>query len=99
MDPVTLAVGGGLVLLGYLGGLLSRRKRTPEPPLTADCGCGHSLALHDPEAGTCHAQLERMTAHNKYAGTSYEQSQCPCRQYVGPRPIEEFLAPRYLPPA
>ncbi|GAA2777309.1 hypothetical protein [Crossiella cryophila] len=100
MDPVTLAVGGGLLLLGYLGGLLSRRKRAPEPPLTADCGCGHSLAMHDPTAGTCHAELPRPKSYNdagEYVGTTY--AQCPCRQYVGPRPIEEFLAPKYLPPA
>ncbi|WHT23045.1 hypothetical protein N8J89_18830 [Crossiella sp. CA-258035] len=99
MDPISLVVGGGLLLFGYVAGLLTRRKREPKP-LTADCGCGHSLAMHDPENGNCHAEVQRKDSYGKdgtYVGTTY--AQCPCRQYVGPRPIEEFLAPKYLPPA
>lgn len=99
MDPITLAVGGGLLAVGYLAGLLSRRRRAPEPP-GAVCGCTHSMALHDAEMGKCHGEVERPKVYNKqgdYIGRQYVP--CSCRQYVGPRPVEEILNQRFLPPA
>ncbi|MCO1574616.1 hypothetical protein M8C13_02440 [Crossiella sp. SN42] len=99
MDPITLAVGGGLLIIGYLTGRLTRRKRPPEP-VTAVCGCGHSLALHDVADGACHGENARPKSYNKkgdYVGTVY--TRCPCRRYVGPQPLEDIITTRYLPPA
>ncbi|MBP2471668.1 NAD(P)H-hydrate repair Nnr-like enzyme with NAD(P)H-hydrate dehydratase domain [Crossiella equi] len=98
MDPISLAVGGGLLLVGYVAGLLSRR-RVRDKPVEAVCGCTHTMAMHDRETGACHEQIARPRSYSekgKYLGTVY--AQCTCRQYVGPRPIEEVFAPKLLPP-
>lgn len=101
MDPITLAVGGGLLIVGYLAGRLTGRRRRAEPkPVAALCDCGHSLAMHDPADNACHGQIPRADSYGErgeYLGTQYHR--CTCRRYVGPQPLEEFIAPRYLPPA
>lgn len=93
-DPFSLAAGAGILAVGFFTGRLTRRK-APAMPKTATCECGCSLALHDPQDGTCHGEIKR--------GSSFEGDvhyvPCTCRRYVGPKPIEDLFAPQYLPPA
>jgi hypothetical protein len=104
VDPLSLVVGGVLLAAGYLGGRLGgwraarARARTPQVPLPM-CTCGHPLSQHDPKEHTCHAEVAR-DAFN-WAGHRSGQTwvACRCRQYVGPRPIDEVFAPRLLPPS
>ena len=97
MDPVSLVVGGLLIAVGFVAGRLGRRRQPPAIP-QAVCACGHPLSQHDPEERTCHAEVAR-DAFN-WAGHRSGQTwvDCRCRQYVGPRPIDEVFAPRLLPP-
>ncbi len=101
MEPLSLAVGAVLLAVGYVSGRLGARRtaraRTPQHPV-AMCACGHPLSQHDPKEQTCHAEVAR-DAYNwmgRWAGHTWVD--CRCRQYVGPRPIDEVFAPRLLPP-
>lgn len=98
MEPITLLVGAGLLAAGYAAGALPRRRRrTPDEPTEARCGCGHGLDQHDPSTNECHAQTARCVFDNgRWKGDEFVT--CTCRQYTGPRPLEELFAPRYLPP-
>ncbi|RDI67966.1 hypothetical protein [Nocardia pseudobrasiliensis] len=94
-DPISLAVGGGLVGAGWVIGRLGRRparQALPElqPPI---CGCGHDLALHDRADGRCHAEINR-----KGPVGLREWVRCNCRRYTGPTPLEDLLTPPTLPP-
>lgn len=98
-DPITLAVGGGLVLVGWVGGRIGRRPAltnsdAPEPT----CGCEHSLALHNPYTSECHGQIRRPHYEPNGAPCGKEWVDCDCRRYVGPEPVEQFYASRQLPP-
>jgi hypothetical protein len=97
MDPLSLAVGALLVIVGFAAGRLSRRRPGPALP-QAVCACGHPLSQHDPESATCHAEVARdaYTKRGRWAGHTWVA--CSCRQYIGPRPIDEVFAPRLLPP-
>ena len=100
MEPVSLVVGAVLVAVGFVAGRIGRR-RPPAPPANPQpvCGCGHPLSQHDTGTNTCYAELRRDTydKRGRWAGNSWVP--CTCRQYVGPRPIDEVFAPRVLPPA
>lgn len=93
-------IEGALILLGgiVLGRLLPGRNKTPKPPKPI-CGCDHHNALHDPKTGECHG-TDREVAHYDTYGVarSWKQVPCKCRQYVGPKPIEEFFSTPMLPP-
>ncbi|MFI5776706.1 hypothetical protein [Nocardia sp. NPDC051570] len=94
-DPISLAVGAGLVGIGWASGRFGRRttRRSQvelQPPL---CGCGHDLALHDRAEGVCHAEIVR-----KDRVGLREWVRCNCRRYTGPTPLEDLLAPPALPP-
>ncbi|MEU4314561.1 hypothetical protein [Nocardia sp. NPDC024068] len=92
LDPLSLAVGAGLVGVGWACGRFGRRvPRTKK--LIARCGCGHDLALHDRETGTCHAESSRRGTHGLR-----EWIGCQCRRYTGPTPLEDVFAPPILPP-
>jgi hypothetical protein len=97
MDPLSLAIGGVLLAVGFVAGRLSRRRRAPAVP-QAVCACGHPLSQHDPESTTCYAEVARdtYTKRGKWAGHTWVA--CKCRQYIGPRPIDEVFSPRLLPP-
>ncbi|MPQ97530.1 hypothetical protein GB931_06260 [Modestobacter sp. I12A-02628] len=100
MEPVSLLVGAALLAVGYLGGRLGRRRPTaPGAPLTPMCGCAHPLSQHDPGSSTCHAEVPRDAYDKRGRWQGHSWVRCPCRQYVGPRPIDEVFAPRVLPPA
>ncbi|WP_158839687.1 hypothetical protein [Saccharothrix deserti] len=96
MDPISLAVGGVIFAAGYVIGFLTKRSRPSAPQLTAICGCGHGLDQHDPETWTCHAEVRRDEFDGVVVRHVYVP--CTCRQYTGPKPIEELFAPKYLPP-
>jgi hypothetical protein len=96
MDPISLAVGGVLFAAGFLVGKITRR-RSKDDGVKAICGCGHGLEKHDPKDGACHGEEQRSRFEDGH-WTGHEYVQCACRQYTGPRPIEELFAPKFLPP-
>jgi hypothetical protein len=102
VEPLSLVVGGALLAIGYVSGRLAarraRRSRVPATPV-AVCGCGHSLSEHDPKADTCHAEVARPAYDRKGRWAGNDWVACRCRQYIGPRPIDEVFAPRLLPPS
>lgn len=98
MEPVSLLVGAALLGLGFLGGRLNRRPPRPAPQMTPVCGCAHPLSQHDTETSTCYAELRRDTFDKRGRFAGHTWVACTCRQYVGPRPIDEVFAPRLLPP-
>ncbi len=100
-DLLWLAAGAVLTHLGVLIGAWRQRRRTPDPAATptALCGCSHPLAMHDPDTNACHATVKVASRWNKYGdAVGWERPQCTCRQYTGPRPIDQVFAPRVLPP-
>lgn len=107
MDPLTLVVGALLALvffaLGRVNGLRQAiaSGRVPKPPEKPICGCGHGLHEHDLKTNECHAQFKKQMGQFYKQGKlwdKWEWTQCGCRQYTGPRPVEEFFAPPMLPP-
>lgn len=98
MDPISIAVGGILMLLGIALGRLGRRQVKAIPPPRPICSCAHGLAFHDQKTGACHGTMEIQLYNtvNDYAGK--EIRDCTCRQYDGPKPIEQFFAQQMLPP-
>ena len=104
MDPVSLVVGAGLLIAGFLSGRFSRRRGaggTNGPKqLSAICGCKHGLEQHDPETKACHGRTLQRNVYSKegkWLGTQWID--CTCRRYVGPVPAEEILGTPYIPPA
>ncbi|NNH73984.1 hypothetical protein HLB23_29725 [Nocardia uniformis] len=98
-DPLSLAVGAGLLGIGWIVGRFGHRtaqgKAINAPATSALCGCGHDLSLHDRKAGACHAEHMRKVG----MGTGMKEwARCGCRQYTGPTPLEELFAPPVLPP-
>jgi hypothetical protein len=98
MDPISLLVGGALLAVGFLAGRLGRRTPSPAPAKTPVCGCGHTLSQHDTETSTCYAELRRDTFDKRGRWAGHSWVPCTCRQYIGPRPIDEVFLPRLLPP-
>ena len=99
MEPITLMVGAGLLAVGFVTGRLQRRRPARDVPMTPVCGCGHALSQHDRETSTCYAELRRDTYDRRGRWSGHSWVPCTCRQYVGPRPIDEVFAPRLLPPS
>jgi hypothetical protein len=99
VEPISLLVGAGLLAGGYLAGRRNRRRPPPPRPLTPMCGCGHPLSQHDPDTRTCHAQLRRDAFDRRGRFAGHIWAPCTCRQYIGPRPIDEVFVPPLLPPA
>ncbi|BDT96733.1 hypothetical protein IFM12275_67090 [Nocardia sputorum] len=93
VDPLSLAVGAGLVGVGWAFGRFGHRRARSKGRFLARCGCGHDLALHDRATGNCHAEISRKGTHGlrEWVG-------CQCRRYTGPTPLEEVFASPILPP-
>jgi hypothetical protein len=89
-DPISLAVGAAIAGVGWAVGRFGRR--LPADRAVARCGCGHDLALHDPQEGGCHAELGRKTGYGARVWV-----QCTCRRYTGPVPVEDFFSRPILP--
>lgn len=98
IDPISLAVGASLFATGLVAGKLTRRHTptgtTPKPV----CGCSHGLEQHDPDTKDCHGQIRRDVHSEDGDWIGYQWVPCTCRQYVGPKPLEELYAPPLLPP-
>ncbi|MFD6156820.1 hypothetical protein ACFWF7_19795 [Nocardia sp. NPDC060256] len=94
-DPITLAVGAGILGVGWAVGRYGRRGRVGGKAIqsVAKCGCGHDLAIHDAQAGECHAEERRSIAP-----ATWEWVRCPCRRYTGPLPVEDYFTRPMLPP-
>ncbi|WP_280452880.1 hypothetical protein [Nocardia cyriacigeorgica] len=93
LDPLSLAVGGGLVLVGWAAGRFAQRRPRRQKQIRPRCGCGHDLALHDRSSGRCHAEISRRGMHGMREWVS-----CNCQRYTGPTPLEDVFAPPILPP-
>ena len=98
MEPISLLVGAALLVVGFLAGRWQRKPAPPPPQMTPLCGCGHPLSQHDREHNTCHAELRRDSFDRRGRWAGHTWVPCTCRQYVGPRPIDEVFVPRLLPP-
>ncbi|MFB8274314.1 hypothetical protein [Nocardia colli] len=94
-DPITLAVGAGILGVGWAVGRYGHRGAIggKTPRSVAKCGCGHDLAIHDAQAGECHAEERRSIAP-----ATWEWVRCPCRRYTGPLPVEDYFTRPILPP-
>lgn len=105
IELAAVAVGG------YVGGLLSRRRKPKiPPPPTPICGCTHHYAVHDKDG--CHSSVQVLvergqptTVRTGYGGDMrkvvynherWEQRKCACRQYTGPEPLPEYYHPGTL---
>jgi hypothetical protein len=99
VEPISLIVGAVLLVAGFMAGRFSRRRPPAPPPLTPVCGCGHTLSQHDVETHTCYAELRRDTYDKRGRWSGHAWVPCTCRQYVGPRTIDEVFVPPLLPPA
>ncbi len=93
-DPLSLVVGAALVGVGWACGRLGGRRAQAERKPGALCGCGHDLAMHDRESGTCHAETFRKNGYGMR-----EWATCTCRRYTGPTPLDEVFAPPIMPPS
>ncbi|QIS14637.1 MULTISPECIES: hypothetical protein [Nocardia] len=93
LDPITLIVGAGIAGAGWAVGRFGRPKAKSAESLPATCGCGHDLAMHDPQTGACHTEIGRKSV----VGLR-EWVRCGCRRYTGPQPLEELFNRPLLPP-
>lgn len=100
LDPISLAVGGGLLAVGWIAGRLARLRSRPAVPTTPRpvCTCTHPLSSHAKD-GTCHSTVERTKKwDNSGYPVAFEHVPCTCQQYVGPKPLDELYVPPILPP-
>jgi hypothetical protein len=96
----TLGTGLGCGAIAWIGGYATGRKPMPPKQPKPICGCGHHLAMHDPQTGACQVAVKTATQWSRkgtYAGddplpTHFEYYPCSCRQYIGPKPADVFLA-------
>lgn len=91
-DPITLAVGGGLALGGWLAGRFGRGSQSGNhtaPGTATVCSCGHGYGSHD---GPCRAEIERPHYHSYGGRSGYEWVPCPCQAYDGPEPLPRVWA-------
>jgi hypothetical protein len=90
MDPISLAAGAIILAIGSLGGFVvgrvTGRTKTSPPPSLYTCTCDHPLSAHDPKTGRCADQVWRRGSFDVMA----DWDKCPCRQYVGERPLTEL---------
>src|SRR4051812_3369968 len=97
MDPISVVVGGLLVVGGWLLGRV--RSRSVDDSLRVDpdaCGCGHPLAFHDRTARTCSAEVRRDHYNSYGECTGHKWASCTCRLYTGTRPVEELLHQQFM---
>lgn len=79
---------------------LPRRRDKSSKTVTsvqAVCGCSHDLAMHDPETKRCYAEITRKKYSKQGGHIGFDYVSCPCRQYVGPLPVESFFTTPMLP--
>lgn len=89
-------LGGAIAYGGVQLGIARERARKPAPPPPPPapiCGCEHELAMHDPQSNRCHEfnEVRKWDDGGAYVGLC--RVQCSCRQYTGPRPIDQVFLP------
>jgi hypothetical protein len=95
----TVTFFAGLGVGAWMG-----RTRQPKPPPEPICGCRHPLALHDPATNRCHAIDRKEGAPVRYyangapSAYGYTDEPCQCRQYSGPKPVDQFFAHKMIMP-
>jgi hypothetical protein len=87
---VTALASGGVG--AAFASLRARSRRTSAA--VATCGCSHPRAVHDLAKGVCRAEVVRPHYMSQGARNGHEYIPCPCVNYDGPRPVEEFFASR-----
>jgi hypothetical protein len=88
-----MALGGGLVLVGFVLGRVHRPARTVKP-VAPICACGHPLSTHRRDTNECVKEIKHEYWTSS-AGTVVKFKPCPCVRYVGPEPLPEV----WIPPA
>lgn len=84
IDPLSMAVGAGLVGVGVVAGRFWRPARAESRvPHEYFCGCEHALSFHDPETGRCHGIIRNYS-------TDFESVECTCRHYDGPPKLDSI---------
>lgn len=85
IEPVSLAVGGGLLLVGWLTGRVSRfhgfangGEVNPGPNLI--CSCVHGFGSHE-DGRKCHGSTTNWRNGAQFV------DRCPCHMYDGPEPL------------
>jgi hypothetical protein len=82
-----LLVGAGLVVLaGFTGWRLGRRRSDIGPASAVMCSCGHGFGTHD-NGWQCHGRDTRRR------NGLHEVDPCPCRRYDGPEPLPPVWSP------
>lgn len=102
IDVATLLWYLGFCLFGFVIGRATSKKKVvkaPRPELPY-CGCEHGLHDHDPKTGECHGLMDGdpLRYDDFHHPTAYKQVRCTCKQYTGPRPIDQIWIPEVLPP-
>ena len=102
IDAATLLWCIGFFAFGIIIGRSTKKQkpRTPQTP-TPICGCDHGLHDHDPKTGECHGLMDGdPLRYNEFSRpTAFKQVRCTCKQYTGPRPIDQIWIPDMLPPS
>jgi hypothetical protein len=97
IDPISLAVGAGLLAAGALLGRLTKRGGNKpdqsEPKSEPICGCGHSLAKHERDTERCRGEDGRDRYNDRGHWMGHEWVPCTCQRYVGPQPVESLWLP------
>lgn len=103
IELLSYLFGAGSTLVAMIAGrlLLTRRKVLaqvlPSKP-EHTCGCGHDFALHDIEGNGCHGEVRRPHYRSHGGRSGYEYVACPCRKYVGSKPVEDIDVLAWQPP-
>lgn len=88
MEPLSVLVGMGIVVVGVVVGRWSRsRPRDTEmPPSGLLCSCGHGLGTHE-DGTSCLAEMQRADRWDTFQHPIHWcYVPCPCRRYDGPEP-------------
>lgn len=94
-DLLFILVGIVVTHLGVLLGIHRERARkpAPSPEPTTLCTCDHYLSSHDPETHRCTEMVDVWRFVREVLQDKKFQEPCPCKQYVGPRPIDSLFLP------
>jgi hypothetical protein len=86
MEPVSMLLGGTLVLAGWTLGRINRKK--PAPDLTVCPGCEHSLSFRDKTTGRCLQQIKRASKWDRDGDVrGYEWVTCGCTNHASAEQI------------
>ena len=102
MDPVSMAVGAGLVSLGmFIGWVIGARSRVDGGVggnrVLPICACEHPYGAHL-DGGECQEDVERPHYNEYGSRNGFEYVDCVCAKYTGPEPLSsDIWVPPMLP--